>query len=245
MAITNAKVWDYSSVPQPPAPTDSPQDASALGAYLGGSKKKPRASTPISLAPLTQAEWDGLSGKAKWDSQVALRGPDLVGSQDVKIFTTSIIRYRLSQVMRVGGLVNDWLPFTIVPQGTSGLVSARARFQFDWSHFIGHVIEACNWLSIPMIQIATEDWKKVLLSDEKGSITYIGKVCQMVQYVPEGDYRETMIQVCQRQFGLTSENITKYGEQKLSKEEAAYQTIQALKGSVKPAPIPVSDEGDF
>jgi hypothetical protein len=238
-ATASKSVWGNIMTEPPQFPPAEAQPETPIGAYLGVSKKK-KASTPITLNPLTQEEWDGLSGKAKWDSQVALRGPDLVGSQDVKIFTTSIIRYRLSQVMRVGGLVNDWLPFTIVPQSSSSLMT-RARFQFDWSHFLGHVIEACHWLSIPMISIATEDWKKVLLSDEKGSISYLGKVCQMVQYIPEGDYRETIIQVCQRQFGITAEAITKYGEQKLSKAEEAAQVIQALKSK----PIPVSDEGDF
>jgi hypothetical protein len=103
--------------------------------------KKPR--TLASLPALTQAEWDAFNGKARWDSIVALRGPDLIGSETLKWFSTAVIRWRLSGVMRVGGLVNNRLPFVVVPGHSLG------RKPFDLSHWSDHVITAASWLSIP------------------------------------------------------------------------------------------------
>lgn len=103
-------------------------------------KKRPKKS----LIQLSEDQWKDLSPKGKWDCIAALRGPDLVNSQTLKWFTSSVIRYALSKVMRVGGLVNDTLPFVIIPQ-------AKCRpAGFDASHFLGHVQEAANWLSIPV-----------------------------------------------------------------------------------------------
>lgn len=69
------------------------------------------------MKPIDKAFWDHLSEKQKWDSIVGLRGPDLGPSGSIKWFTTSVIRHRLSGVMRVGGQVNPDLNAIVVPIG--------------------------------------------------------------------------------------------------------------------------------
>lgn len=117
----------------------------------------------LPIEPLTQAEWDNMGGKARWDSQVALRGPDLVSSQIVKWFSTSIIRHRMSAVMRVGGLVNSEFPFIVIPSLGYRPNKGR-RDAFDFSHFVGHVFEAANWLGIPVAHVPFEAWKATILA---------------------------------------------------------------------------------
>jgi hypothetical protein len=113
-------------------------------------KKKPKGGLP----PLVQDDWDKLPPKAKWDSIVALRGPDLKNSETLKWFTTSVIRHRLSGVMRVGGLVNSSLPFMVVPSYSP----SNKGSEFSLEHFLGHVTEAASWLSIPMVMIEPQTW---------------------------------------------------------------------------------------
>lgn len=72
----------------------------------------------MAVKPITQKEWDALSPKQKWDSIVGLRGPDVSPSDVIKWFTTSVIRARLSGVMRVGGQVNQDLNLVIIPSGS-------------------------------------------------------------------------------------------------------------------------------
>lgn len=71
------------------------------------------------LKPLTQTEWEAFTPKQKWDVIVALRGPDVAGSETIKWFTTSVIRGRMRQVMRVGGQVNTDLNLIILPSSWS------------------------------------------------------------------------------------------------------------------------------
>lgn len=108
----------------------------------------------IKLSPMTKDEWAKLDGKARWDSIVTLRGPDRKHSITLKHITTSIIRYRLSEVMRVGGQVNNSLPFCILPIEHA---SAPAD-SFDWDHFIPHIAEACEWLGIQYCYVDGPAW---------------------------------------------------------------------------------------
>jgi hypothetical protein len=108
---------------------------------------------------LTQEQWDALDGKGKWDSTVALRGPDLQNSSTLKWFTSSIIRYRLSGIMRVGGLVNNEIPFVILPDGLNIRIP-----NFDAHHFLSHVYEAAQWLGIQQVYIGCELYKKLMFS---------------------------------------------------------------------------------
>lgn len=70
------------------------------------------------MKPIDASYWAGLTEKQKWDSIVGLRGPDLGPSSTIKWFTTSVIRARLSGVMRVGGQVNPDLNAVVVPYGS-------------------------------------------------------------------------------------------------------------------------------
>lgn len=140
-------------------------------------KKKPPYER---LLPMTSEEWDALSPKGKWDSIVALRGPDLVGSDVLKWFTTSIIRHRLSSVMRVGGMVNNKLPFVVLcSEGPVG-ISPRAKAAFDMSHFYGHIYEASQWLGIPVVSCSPDTWKGIVggVLGNWGSLKQVGAECE-------------------------------------------------------------------
>ena len=113
----------------------------------------------ISLDQLTDAEWSQMDGKARWDSMVALRGPDYLHSERVKQVTTSVIRYRMGGIMRVGGMVNRTLPFVILPDNSQ----ANSSGPFDWCHFLGHVQEAAQWLNIPICWVPSSAWFSVVL----------------------------------------------------------------------------------
>jgi hypothetical protein len=108
------------------------------------------------LIPLTKDQWDALPPKAQWDCIVALRGPDLRYSECLKFLTSSVIRYKLSGIMRVGGLINDRLPFVVV------VSSFSEKSDFNFVHFIGHIMEAANWLSIPQVSVPSEVMKKIM-----------------------------------------------------------------------------------
>lgn len=120
------------------------------------SQAKPNA---CPLLPLTNEEWEKMSGKARWDSIVALRGPDLIGSDTLKWFTTSVIRYRLGQVMRTGGLVNSHLGFVVLPEGC---YTTKSTKPFDVGHFLNHVAEAATWLSVPIAWCSQDIFGKIL-----------------------------------------------------------------------------------
>jgi hypothetical protein len=140
---------------------------------------------------LTPDQWSSLSEKAKWDSIVALRGPDLINSEGLKWFTSSVIRHRLSKVMRVGGLVNQHLGFVVLPDG--GYSTAETK-PFDIGHFLNHVQEAACWLGIPVVYVAQETFglllkrgyssraevlKEVLKVADKGSFVWKSASAQL------------------------------------------------------------------
>lgn len=123
------------------------------------SELKPKKKKPIqvSIPPITQSEWEAMEGKAKWDSIVGLRGPDLRYSDTLKFFTTSVIRHRMSGVMRVGGMVNSKLPFVVLPKDPP-----KDLGQFSTTHFVGHIREAASWLKIPAVHVSSKVWTKML-----------------------------------------------------------------------------------
>jgi hypothetical protein len=120
----------------------------------------------VPLEPLTQEKWDKMEGKARWDSIVALRGPDLVGSDTLKWFTSSVIRWRLSHIMRVGGLVNNTLGFVLLP---SGGWAGKNVAPFDISHFLGHIHEAADWLEVPIVWCSQATFELTLQQSKWGS----------------------------------------------------------------------------
>jgi hypothetical protein len=113
------------------------------------------------MEPISKTTWDALPGKGKWDSVVALRGPDLKGSDLVKMFTTSVVRHRLSGVMRVGGLVSH-VGCVIVPSA-----ALYKTDKFDDQHYFQHVREAANWLEIPIAMSDAATYKAAL---DSGSV---------------------------------------------------------------------------
>jgi len=153
---------------------------------LQGKKKVPPPPKPKPaslLAPLTEAEWASMEGKARWDSIVALRGPDMKGSDVLKWFTSSVIRGRLREVMRVGGLVNTSLPFVVLPTG-----GFHFDGRFDSAHFIGHIYEAANWLHIPVVYVTAAPYQAIVTS---GRHPYEAEV-SLYPHFPEGSYKDTL-----------------------------------------------------
>lgn len=118
----------------------------------------PPPKKPPVLLPITQEEWDKMEGKARWDSTVALRGPDLVHSDTLKWFTTSVIRFRLSKIMRVGGMVNNSLGFVVLPSDHYSIKTEH----FDATHFLNHVREAACWLGVPVLYCSQDIFAKML-----------------------------------------------------------------------------------
>lgn len=129
------------------------------------------------LEVLSESEWAAFSGKARWDSIVALRGPDLVNSDTLKYFTTSVIRYRLSGVMRVGGMVNRQLPFVVLPEG----LSKCPKSGFDVTHFYHHIEQAAEWLTIPIVRCSEAIWAKMFTGD-----SYFAIMPLLRDYLPVG-----------------------------------------------------------
>lgn len=116
---------------------------------------------------ILQKTWEELSGKGKWDVQVALRGPDAENSDTMKWFTTSVIRGACSKVMRVGGLVNDSLGFVLLPSGDGPRITTHG---FNYHHFFTHVREAAGWLDIPVITIPATVWWKIMTTCREISV---------------------------------------------------------------------------
>lgn len=130
--------------------------------------------------PLQKEVWESFDGKAKWDIMSALRGPDF-RSQTLKWFATSVIRGRMREVIRVGGMVNEDLPLVIVPTiGSSGFG------KFDVSHWRSHVVEAANWLQLKHVQVPSE----ILLATDnlqpvtENLITYVDSTYSLGYFKP-------------------------------------------------------------
>lgn len=143
------------------------------------------------LKPISSERWAEFDPKSKWDCIVALRGPDLRRSQVVKFLTTSVIRYVLSGVMRTGGLINNKLPFVVIPSGW------EPEGNWDSGHFFGHIYEATELLGIPRIILAPADWEKVVT--EKDLNTYwdtgsiVRRLLEVVTGGPEKEYLRALV----------------------------------------------------
>ena len=113
-------------------------------------------SKPTLITPLTIQEWASMSPKQQWDVKVCLRGPDH-GNEWLKYYTTAIIRHKCSDVMRVGGMVNPYVP-AIIMQGPGYPQVGNGPWEFNSYHFMGHVAEACKILNIPIVRIPQVTW---------------------------------------------------------------------------------------
>jgi hypothetical protein len=123
------------------------------------------------MTPLTKEQWDQLGDKPRWDVIVALRGPDIPHSETLKWFTTSVIRGKVRKVMRVGGLVNQHLGMVVLPKHPHELMELPttlkgiedvARVRWSPAHFLQHVAEAADWLSIPVLYIPNDVWMQAM-----------------------------------------------------------------------------------
>jgi hypothetical protein len=137
-----------------------PDKEPKLSDYLMPTKK---AASVKALPPLTPDQWINMSAKAQWDSVVALRGPDFVNSDGLKWLTSSVLRHRMSKVMRVGGMVNKQLPCVIIPKSGGNYAEIFGKSTgFNASHFMGHIQEAASWLKVPVITISPERFKSAI-----------------------------------------------------------------------------------
>lgn len=127
------------------------------------------------IKPLSKDSWIQLNPKAQWDSVVALRGPDWKGSETLKWLTTSVIRHRLSDVMRVGGLINRQLPFVVVPSDGGDAAFGKPKNTFDYNHFLSHVVTASGWLSIPVVQVTGGTFSEAVKSQHWQAVKIISK----------------------------------------------------------------------
>lgn len=118
---------------------------------------------------LSKSKWEKLSEKAQWDIKVALRGPDSNYGETVKWFTASVIRGQMSDIFRVGGLVNLDLQLVVLPYGRSDKVdrvfSGLERYGWNYQHFCDHVRTAAEWLDIPILSVESDLWHKVMQYD--------------------------------------------------------------------------------
>lgn len=120
---------------------------------------------------ITKAQWDALSEKEKWDVLVALRGPDCHNSENIKYYTTAVIRATVQKIMRVGGTVNQDLKIVLVPHwgpGLRKLIPSWRDLPYAWNyrHFFEHIEGASHVLGIPMLLIDASQWFDAI---EKGS----------------------------------------------------------------------------
>ena len=114
---------------------------------------------PDALTPMTKTDWADLTLKQQWDVKVALRGPDL-HNNNLKLYTTAIIRWACSNVMRVGGTVNHACPVIVLPLNLGSLSRGeQSAWGFDTYHFITHIQEAAEILNIPTVSIPRNLWE--------------------------------------------------------------------------------------
>lgn len=105
--------------------------------------------TPVT--PLTAEQWAAFDGKARWDVLCAMRGPDHEHAI-LKWHTTAVLRAKMREVIRVGGMINYNQSLILIPAG------APKR-----GHFLSHVQAAAHWLGIPMCVVppALSKWPAV------------------------------------------------------------------------------------
>lgn len=111
---------------------------------------------------MTKGAWAELNGKQQWDVMVAMRGPDTNHSELIKWVSTSVIRWAMHSVMRVGGTLNEDLKLIIVPTDPHSLDrDSQAKVggvvgAWNSAHFFQHVIEAAYVLGITVCPIPNE-----------------------------------------------------------------------------------------
>lgn len=119
--------------------------------------------------------WEALSGKERWDAITGLRGPDMEPSQRLKWITASVIRHHLKDVMRVGGLVNNFMTCIIVPRASEFEIYEG----FNYRHYIGHITDSAAVLQIPVFHLRSQtgiNWSAEALSG-----SFHNKLCKALE----------------------------------------------------------------
>jgi hypothetical protein len=137
------------------------------------------------LKPLTKEQWECFDPKAQWDITVALRGPDINSADVVKWFSTSVIRGKLRNIRRVGGMVNKDLNLVIIPSLDRALCKALGAFSPH--HFFGHVQEAADLLEIPFTVVPSDPWLSAI------SLSSIWKSAEIfLEALPKGSSKDEL-----------------------------------------------------
>lgn len=149
----------------PPVDWKSMKSLTIGGPGGSGIKSTPYYTTPLMDRPerpnivLTRDEWERLPAKAQWDIKAALRGPDVNGSEIIKYWTTSVIRYACSHAFRCGGSQQDQIPLVVTPKNAP---SGHDPLGFNLGHFCEHVRTAAQWLGIYQFYLPYGEWVKAV-----------------------------------------------------------------------------------
>ena len=128
------------------------------------------------IKPLTESQWQRLPGKAKWDCVVALRGPDWEHSDSLKYHTASVIRWKLSGIMRVGGMINEKFPYILIPNSKGFQWHISKWPGFALGHFLTHINEAASYLRIPVIHLGVPAWEALMSQPHSGELPNAAKL---------------------------------------------------------------------
>ena len=146
---------------------------------------------------MTKTRWAELTGKQQWDVQVALRGPDCQQSENIKWITTSVLRWAMHTVMRVGGTINEDLRVTIIPADPHEVDrvvrSSKLLKVLCWSpaHFFQHVREASGVLGIGCWSLPNEDYfEAASLSHQHFSLVRLWESAKQHNLLPLQDELE-------------------------------------------------------
>jgi len=121
---------------------------------------------------MTQSEWDNLPEKARWDIIAALRGPDVIHSDNIKWFGTSVIRAKMIDLTNTHGLVNKTLDLILIPSDQRLLSKEELKtyteaklptdMLVDGNHFFNHLITAAQWLHIPIVSVEGKVYREAV-----------------------------------------------------------------------------------
>lgn len=144
---------------------------------------------------MNKTEWKELTPKQQWDILVAMRGPDCHNSEPIKWLTTAVLRSSMSEVMRVGGTINEDLKMVVVPANWSAhsllkLVepinpSTKEALEkiapphgfFYPGHFFQHILEAASILGLPSLMVGTTLWQDAF-KEGNHYINLLGKLVE-------------------------------------------------------------------
>lgn len=119
------------------------------------------------IAPFPATSWVSLTGKQKWDVMSSMRGPDRrdTAGSILKWLTTSVLRMRMCECFRVGGMLNTCLSVVVLPDRFTSL---NPESMFDASHFLSHIRDAAHVVGVPILSIDSDLYRSVLEGGRAG-----------------------------------------------------------------------------